>query len=175
MPPKIKGADWKNLIKAYGEAGLTTEALNKNREISPVEASRAQGLPPPPSGAPLPGETNTVVPGVPMENAAPAAKDAGAPGQDAKAGEKSWWDKAGEETKGGVIGAATMAGAGLLSGLAQALMAEDKPQEPGRAGIPGGSPGAIKATSGQQMNYGGPRLPDRQNIAMEMLRLGGYK
>lgn len=71
--------------------------------------------------------------------------------------------------------AAVTGGAGLLEGLAAALLADDViPDRGGRAALPAGSPGSIKGTAGTQMSFNNPRLGDRQTYALEMLR-GGYK
>jgi hypothetical protein len=75
----------------------------------------------------------------------------------------------------GATQGAVSAGSGLLTGIAQAMLTEPPPPDVGHAGIPGGSPGTIKATNTPLPSYGQARLPDRQSMALEMLRMGGYK
>lgn len=79
------------------------------------------------------------------------------------------------ETKMGLTTAGVNAGAGLLTGLAGALLADDEESPQNKSALPAGSPGAVRGTSGSQMSYGRASLPQRQSMALELLRSGGYK
>lgn len=80
-----------------------------------------------------------------------------------------------EAVKAALAGAGTAAGGGLLTGIAQALLTPEEQQERGNAGMPAGSPGAVKGTGGSQIAYNKQNLPTQQSFALEMLRSGGYK
>lgn len=77
-----------------------------------------------------------------------------------------------EGVKQGLAQGGINAGAGLLGGLAQALMMPDEKEERGRSSLPAGSPGAIHKTPIGGMDLQRQNLPNPQSYAAQML---GYK
>lgn len=68
------------------------------------------------------------------------------------------------------------AGAGLLQGIAAALLTPDQQEDRGRSAMPSASVGSVSTSKPGGISYGRQDLPyDRQSLAMELLRGGGYK